>query len=463
MTVDFSPNTIHCGDNLEILKSIPDGVVDLCYIDPPFYSKRNHKDVSKKTSEVRGFQDTWSGDKQNYLDFMKPRVEEIFRVLKPNGSFYLHCDISAVFHLKVICDEVFGPEGFLNDIVWKRHSSSKNTSRNYASIADHILFYAKGSDYTFHMQYTPIDEKVFNLVEKETGRRFRSQPLVVSGETDKKEFNFGGRIYTLKEGKRLKWTQETIDKRLKKNPRLIYWTKSGDPRYKTYLDERKGIMLSAIWTDIKLITSTSSERLGYPTQKPIKLMRRILNASSNEGDVVLDVFCGSGTTLVAAKELKRNFIGIDASPTACRLTASRIGYPEGKIIGYPQTKEEFSRLPDFEFVNWVSGKMNSTQKAKLKKLGIEAVCKHSNVPIFIQNSEMDDSFDSTMLEKSIKNLDAEKHAVIVIVAHDFSGKVKNAIDEWKKETNLEIITYTIEDLANNKHFLDKVSVKETLF
>ena len=140
VTVDFSPNTIFCGDNLEILKGIPDGVVDLCYIDPPFYSKRNHRDISKKTSEIRGFQDTWSGDKQNYLDFMRPRIEEIYRVLKPNGSFYLHCDISAVFHLKVICDEIFGSDCFLNDIVWKRHSSSKNTSRNYASIADHILF-----------------------------------------------------------------------------------------------------------------------------------------------------------------------------------------------------------------------------------------------------------------------------------------------------------------------------------
>lgn len=463
MTVDFSPNTIYCGNNLEILKKIPDGMVDLCYIDPPFYSKRNHKDISKKTSEIRGFQDTWSGDKQNYLDFMRPRIVEIHRVLKPNGSFYLHCDISAVFHLKVICDDIFGPNGFLNDIVWKRHSSSKNTSRNYASIADHILFYAKGEDYTFHMQYTPIDPKVFNKVEKETGRRFRSQPLVVSGDTDKKEFNFGGRVYTLKDGKRLKWTQKTIDKRLKKNPRLIYWTSGGEPRYKTYLDERKGIMLSAIWTDIKLITSTSSERLGYPTQKPIKLMRRIIKASSNKGDLVLDAFCGSGTTVVAAKELKRKYIGIDASPTACRLTAKRISYSEGKIKGYPATKEDFSRLPDFEFVNWASGMLNSTQKTRLGKIGIDAMCKHSGTPVIIRNAELDIDSDVKDIQNIIKKLPTGKFNAIAIVAHGFSKEISNALEKLKEEEKFDLKTYTITQLRENKHFKDKISVKETLF
>ncbi|MHA1372317.1 MAG: site-specific DNA-methyltransferase, partial [Promethearchaeota archaeon] len=349
-------NRLYCGDNLKILAGFPDEIVDLCYIDPPFFSRRTHRDVARSSSEVRGFNDTWGGDINNYIDFIRPRIKEIFRVLKPDGSFYLHCDISGVFHLKVLCDEIFGSDSFLNDIIWKRHSPSKNTDRNYASIADHILFYVKGSNYTFNVQYLPIDKSVFNMVEPETGRRFRSQPLVVKGNQEGKVYDFGGRKYVIKKGKALKWTQETIDRRLKKNPLLIYWTSGGEPRYKTYLDEHKGIKLSCIWTDIKLVTSTSSERLDYPTQKPIKLLERIIKVSSNPGDVVLDAFCGSGTTVIAAKKLKRQFIGIDVSPTACRLAASRISYPVESIIGHPAGRDDLEKLPEFEVLNWVCWK-----------------------------------------------------------------------------------------------------------
>jgi site-specific DNA-methyltransferase (adenine-specific) len=140
MDVTSSPGTIICGDNLAALQSMPASSVDLCYIDPPFFSRRNHQDLGKGTDEVRGFHDTWSGDIQNYIDFMKLRVQEISRLLKPNGSFYLHCDVSAVFHLKVMCDGIFGGDRFLTDIIWKRHSPSKNTGRNYGNIVDHVLY-----------------------------------------------------------------------------------------------------------------------------------------------------------------------------------------------------------------------------------------------------------------------------------------------------------------------------------
>lgn len=363
----FTPNTIYCGDNLEILQSFPDSVIDLCYIDPPFFSRRNHVDLAKGTAEVRGFHDTWSGDIKNYIEFMKPRVEEIFRVLKSDGTFYLHCDVSAVFHLKVMCDAIFDGDNFLNDIIWKRHSPSKNTDRNYGSIVDHVLYYAKGPDYTFNVQYIPMDDSVFNIVEPETGRRFRSQPLVVKGNQEGKVFDFGGRKYTIKKNKALKWTQETIDARLKKNPLLIYWTASGEPRYKTYLDESKGIKLTSLWSDIKLVTSTSSERLAYPTQKPQKFMERIVNVSSNPGDIVLDAFCGSGTTLVAAKAVGRQFVGIDVSPTACRLAASRLGYPVDQIVGHPKNAEDWQPLPEFESVNWERWKVKK-EKEKRKSL-----------------------------------------------------------------------------------------------
>ncbi|MHA1682144.1 MAG: DNA methyltransferase [Promethearchaeota archaeon] len=440
-----------------MLKGLETGFIDLCYIDPPFFSRRNHKDVSKSTSEVRGFQDTWTGDITNYINFIKPRISEIYRVLKPNGTLYLQCDVSAVFHLKVACDEIFSYDNFLNCIVWKRHSPSKNTDRNYGSIADYILIYVKGPKYTFNVQYLPIDQKVFNMVEPVTGRKFRSQPLVVKGNQEGRVFDFGGRKYTIKKGKALKWTQETINKRLAKNPRLIYWTSGGEPRYKTYLDEHKGIKLSCLWTDIQLITSTSSERLGYPTQKPRKLIERIIKVSSNPGDVVLDAFNGSGTTTFCAKNLNRKFIGIDRSATACRLAASRISYPVRDIVGHPVSKEELSTIEDFEFVNWIAWKMNATQNHDYRKEGIDAICRGTGVPVIMkQSAELKrDEFHelASILEARVG--DTNTGAIVVL---DRTGEMSKFGNELPGKTGVVIKIYTIDDLNGNVHVSDNVSI-----
>ncbi|MHA1794137.1 MAG: DNA methyltransferase [Promethearchaeota archaeon] len=450
-------NKLYCGDNLEILKRFPSGVVDLCYIDPPFFSRRNHVDFSASTSEVRGFQDTWGGKMEKYLSFMKPRIQEIYRVLKPNGTFYLHCDVSGVFHLKVACDEIFGEEGFLNCIIWKRHSPSKNTDRNFGSIVDYILVYVKGSDYVFNVQYLPIDEKVFNLTEPETGRKFRSQPLVVKGNQAGKVFDFGGRKYTIKEGKALKWTQKTIDKRLKRNPRLIYWTSGGEPRYKTYLDEHKGIKLSCLWTDIKLITSTSSERLNYPTQKPRKLLERIIKVSTNEGDLVLDAFNGSGTTIYCAKKLNRKFIGIDVSPTACRLAASRIGYNVNEINGHPYTIEDLKSIPFFEYKNWVCWKMNATQKMNNKKFKIDAITRSTRIPIIIKQENSITKADLAHLKNFLSMNKTKNSQVGVVITLDRQGSEREiVVDEYK------IKHYSIKDLNEGMHNNEGISINTTL-
>ncbi|HME53616.1 MAG TPA: site-specific DNA-methyltransferase [Candidatus Lokiarchaeia archaeon] len=457
----FKPNTIYCGDNLEILQSYPDGIIDLCYIDPPFFSRRNHQDLAKGTAEVRGFHDTWSGNIENYIDFMQPRVQEIYRVLKPDGSFYLHCDVSAVFHLKVMCDEIFGSDDFLNDIVWKRHSPSKNTDRNYGSIVDHVLYYAKGTGYTFNVQYITMDDSVFNIVEPETGRLFRSQPLVVRGNQEGKLFDFGGRKYTIKKNKALKWTQETIDARLKKNPLLIYWTGSGEPRYKTYLDESKGIKLTSLWSDIKLVTSTSSERLAYPTQKPQKFMERIISVSSNPGDIVLDAFCGSGTTIVAASALGRQFAGIDASPTACRLTASRIGYPVEKIIDHPKTGEDLQHVPEFEFINWVAWKMNANVKADFP--GINAVCRHTKIPVFAKQDTSLVPEDLDGMVSFIEDVQERAQRKGACVALAFDENIDAFLGNLRDEKSIHIYRFTIDDLNRNKHLDDGITISTKLF
>ncbi|MEX2715363.1 MAG: site-specific DNA-methyltransferase [Candidatus Sigynarchaeum springense] len=461
--MEIAPNTIYCGDNLAILKSLPSSSINLCYIDPPFFSRRNHKDIAKGTDEVRGFHDTWSGDITNYIEFMRPRVQEINRVLTPNGSFYLHCDVSAVFHLKVMCDDIFGMDNFSTDIIWKRHSPSKNTGRNYGNIVDHILYYVKGEDYTFNVQYIPMDDSVFNIVEPETGRRFRSQPLVVKGNQEGKVFDFGGRTYTIKKGQALKWSQETINKRLSKNPRLIYWTSGGEPRYKTYLDESKGIKLTSLWDDIKLVTSTSSERLDYPTQKPLRFLERIISVSSNQGDVVLDAFCGSGTTLVAAKKLGRAFVGIDTSPTACRLAASRLGLPVDAIIGHPSTRDDFIRLPSFEFRNWIAWKLNAAQKHGLVTAGIDMICRNTRIPVVVKNEGKLTENDLSRLVSVLDARQDENARKGACIAMDFAQGIDAYIGRLKSEKQIIIYKYGIDDLLAEKHVKDGISIMNRLF
>ncbi len=465
LAFEFAPDSIYCGDNLDVLKHVPGGIVDLCYIDPPFFSRRNHSDRSKATAEVRGFKDTWSGDIQNYVDFMRPRVQQIHRVLRPGGTFYLHCDVSGVFHLKVMCDEIFGPDAFMNDIIWKRHSPSKNTGTNYGSIVDHVLFYTKGPGHTFNVQYIPMDDVVFNLVEEGTERRFRSQPLVVKGNQEGKVFDFGGRTYTIKKGMALKWSQETIDARLAKNPRLIYWTGGGEPRYKTYLDESKGIKLTSLWDDIKLFTSTSSERLAYPTQKPIKFMARVVSVSSNAGDLVLDAFCGSGTTLLAARNLGRRFAGIDASPTACRLAGSRLGIQPKNIMGHPATADAFDALPPFEFVNWVSWIMNATQKHDLHSFSIDIVCRHTKVPVVVKQGTPLVPGD---LEGLLAYLSKARHTSDGTASRGacISTRVDPGVDSFianiAREKGATITRYSIDDLLQDVHVTGGVSVRTRL-
>ncbi len=459
----LAPNKIYCGDNLVVLKLLPSGSVDLCYIDPPFFSRRNHKDIAKGTDEVRGFLDTWSGEIKNYIEFMRLRVQEIHRVLKPSGSFYLHCDVSAVFHLKVMCDEIFGEERFSTDIVWKRHSPSKNTGRNYGNIVDHVLYYVKGDDYTFNVQYIAMDDSVFNIVEPETGRRFRSQPLVVRGNQEGKVFDFGGRSYTIKKGQALKWSQETIDDRLARNPRLIYWTGGGEPRYKTYLDESKGIKLTSLWTDIKLVTSTSSERLDYPTQKPQRFLERIISVSSDPGDIVLDAFSGSGTTLVAAKALDRGFVGIDVSPTACRLAASRLGFPTESIVGHPSTSNDFKKLPGFEFRNWVAWKLNAAQKHDAEQKGIDAVCRNTRIPVVIKNDGELAEQDLAGLVSVLETRHAQETRKGVCVATEFGQNIDAYLARIKMEKQITIFKYGIDDLLAEKHLKDGITISSRLF
>ena len=340
---------LYFGDCLDILKGLnkehPEGFIDLIYIDPPFNSKRDYNvlfeslDLSDSTAQKQAFADTWSNvsylDTLNeiqeldldlfqflkgldsirvhksavaYLTTMAIRIFYMRKVLKDSGSFYLHCDPAMSHYLKLVCDLVFGQDNFRNDISWKR-TSGHSDAKGYGSAHDVILYYTMSKDSLWNLLYQPYESdyvKTYYRYSDPDGRKWMSGDLGAAG------LQGGGYEYEWKGVKRL-WrvpvsTMEQMDKDGK-----IFYTKNGIPRIKRYLDESKGIPAQDIWTDIEALRSWHKERLGYDTQKPEALLERIIQASSNEGDLIADFFCGCGTTIAVAEHLNRNWIGVDIS------------------------------------------------------------------------------------------------------------------------------------------------------
>jgi DNA modification methylase len=362
---------IYCGDNLEQLAKFPPECVDLIYIDPPFNSNRNYEVFWGETKEKRSFEDRHEST-QAYIDYMRPRCVELARVLKKTGSLYYHCDWHASHYVKVMLDQIFGENNFVNEIIWKRqsaHNDAKQGSKHLGRVHDTIFFYAGTGDYTFNHQYKPYDpeyvEAFYKHVEPGTGRRYRLGDLTAPGGAAEAKRN--PRYEFLGVTRYWRYSEENMHK-LHKEGRIVQTKAGAVPAYKRYLDEGKGTPIGTVWDDIGPVQSAAEESLGYPTQKPLALLERILNLSSNPNDIVLDAFCGCGTALVAAQNLGRQWIGIDISPTACRVMAKRLkdvchmresdqGHrahdPKSFIVrDLPWTPAKLKELPPFEFENW---------------------------------------------------------------------------------------------------------------
>ena len=415
-------NTLYFGDNLDIMRQyIKDETVDLVYLDPPFKSDQDYnvlfanKDGTKAGAQIKAFEDTWSWDQEAaaeyqrtveaggrvsqvmqafrlflgendmlaYLTMMAPRLVELRRVLKPTGSIYLHCDPTASHYIKLLMDAVFGPEQFQNEIVWKR-TSARSDSHRYNHIHDVILFYSIGRGFTWNVQYMPYDDayinKFYRHIEKDTGRRYTLSDLMAPG-TRKGESGKPWRgIDPNARGNHWKYTVSTLDE-LDSIGR-IYWPPKGRvPRFKRYLDEMDGLPLQSIWVDIPPVSAHAAERLGYPTQKPEALLERIIQASSNPGDVVLDPFCGCGTAIAVAQRLGRRWIGIDITHLAISLMKHRLHSAFGEkvayeVIGEPITVEGagvLAKEDPYQFQWWVLGLVGarSVEKKKGADRGID--------------------------------------------------------------------------------------------
>ncbi|WP_299291788.1 site-specific DNA-methyltransferase [Nitrosopumilus sp.] len=318
-------NRILCGNALSHLDELPDDSVNLVYLDPPFFAnrifqKKNHEGNSPS------FNDKWVGGISEYISLMHDVFEHSKRLLKDTGSIYVHCDWHASHYLKVELDKVFGYDNFRNEIVWKRHNSHNDTkqgARNMGRIHDVILFYSKGKSPTWNPIYQKYPEeyvkKAYKHLEEKTGRYYAHGDLGGPGGAAK-----GDPYYTFLGITRYWRYSEKKMNQLYKEGKIVQTKPGNMPMLKRYLDEMKGIQLQDIWDDIKPIQHTRKESTRYPTQKPIKLLERIISMSTNEKDIVLDAFCGSGTTLVAAHNLGRRWIGIDQNPEACDIAEKRI-------------------------------------------------------------------------------------------------------------------------------------------
>ncbi len=401
-------NRLYFGDCLDVMREdITDESVDLIYLDPPFNSKRLYNAFIGGAQWV-AFDDTWSwheavddfhevasdtrpadaieglrrilGENSQlaYLSYMANRLRECHRVLKGSGSIYLHCDPTMSHYLKVVMDAVFGVENFKNELVWKRtgaHSDVSQGARHMGRIHDTILRFSKGTSPTWNIVYVPYDQQYINSAYRNTdeaGRRYQTQPLHAAKPGGDTRYEWRGKLPPA--GRYWAYSKENMD-RLEAEGRIAY-SRTGTPRYKIYLDEMQGKALQDIWDDIPPVHVNLKERLGYPTQKPTALVERIIRSSSNEGDLVLDPFCGCGTTVHAAQNLNRNWIGIDICVNACKVIEERLRghfdslWDDVEFIGLPKTRDDAKTLADldkFRFERWAASLVDGMEANKRQR------------------------------------------------------------------------------------------------
>lgn len=345
-------NRLYYGDNLEILKKLLDdsdvrGKVKLIYIDPPYATKSSFESRSQEFA----YDDLLSGS--YYLEFLRQRLILMRELLADDGSIYVHLDSNMAFAVKLIMDEVFGEKNFRNWITRKKCNPKNYTRNQYGNISDYILFYSKTKNYIFNQQFTAWDEetskKEYQYIEKETGRRFKKVPIhapgVRNGETG---MEWKGMLPP--PGKHWQYRPKTLDEMDERGE--IYWSANGNPRRKVYLDQSKGIAEQDIWMDFKDAHNQNIKITGYPTEKNPDMLKQIISASSNEGDLVLDAFSGSGTTCEVAESNGRKWIGIDNSYLAITTTLKRLANGTERMGDYvirEKSKESTTQLSFDDF------------------------------------------------------------------------------------------------------------------
>ena len=420
----MAKNALYFGDNLDVLRRyIPDASVDLIYLDPPFNSNADYNvlfaeaDGDRAASQIKAFKDTWRWDVETarayeafvetaprvasvtlqafrtllganamlaYLTMMAARLVELHRTLKPTGSLYLHCDSTASHYLKILLDAIFGKEMYANEIIWKRtgaHSDAKQGAVHFGRIHDSIFYYRKSPTTRFNTLWADYDqdyiESHYRNIEPGTGRRFRKGDLTAARPGGDTSYEWKG----VKPYKGRYWAYSRAKmEEFEAAGRLVY-TRTGMPEFKRYLDEMPGRPCQDVWDDIPPINSQAAERLGYPTQKPEALLDRIIKSSSNEGETVLDPFCGCGTAVSVAQRLGRNWVGIDITHLAIGLIKGRLRDAYGEaiagtydVVGEPVSvpdAETLAKADRYQFQYWALGLVGARPVAEDRKKGAD--------------------------------------------------------------------------------------------
>jgi DNA modification methylase len=327
-------NQLILGDCLEVMKGMESESIDLIYLDPPFFSNRNYEVIWGDKGEIRSFEDRWSGGIDHYIGWLKERVQEMHRLLKPTGSIYLHCDWHADAYIRVyILDKIFGIQNFRNKITWKRattHNDYKQGAKQFGRVCDYLYLYNKDSRLstfnTIFEGYTKeYIESTYNKVESNTGRRFKASDLSAAKPGGDTYYDWHGKFPP----KNRFWAYSKENMQAFEREGRLYYSSKGKPYLKHYLDEMPGVSIDDLWLNCQF--KKQSERIGYPTQKPEALMERVIKSASNEGDTVLDPFVGGGTTVVVADKYDRKWIGIDQSVQAIKISELRINKNQGNL------------------------------------------------------------------------------------------------------------------------------------
>jgi len=379
---------IFCADNLDRLPEFPDECVDLIYLDPPFFSNRRYEVIWGDEAEIRSFEDRWKGGIEYYVEWMRERVAHMHRILKPTGLLYLHCDATASHYLKVMLDREFGRNNVRNEIVWC-YSGGGIPTKDFPRKHDLILRYTKSDEYFYVPVYRPY-----------------SAGTVQRGRTQVKGKYFAAGL------------------------------------------RDEGTPIEDWWIDVPKITSpTDLEKLGYPTQKSEALLERIIATSSEPDDIVLDPFCGCGTTIAVAEKLKRRWIGIDISPTAVNLMVRRMAKlgATAKTDGLPKTLDDLRRLKHFEFQNWVIQRVHGRHnRKKTGDLGIDGFSFLEGLPIQVKQV---DTVDRPVLDAFETALRRDGKHKGYIIAFGFNRGAHEEAARAKRE-GLEIAIIEVATLMD---------------
>jgi DNA modification methylase len=441
---------IYCDDNLHRLAQFPDECVDLIYLDPPFFSNRYYEVIWGDEAEVRSFEDRWHGGIQVYVSWMRERALEMHRILRRSGSLYLHCDPTASHYLKTMLDEIFGRENFRNEIIWERTAAKGHASRKLASNHDVILAYGRSAGAYFQPARRAPDAAYlqrFDLDDGDGRGPYRLAPLDNPAVRPNLTYPYKGHEPPARGWRISLGVMEKLDA----EGRLAFPRKAGGRiARKHYLREQKWPVIGDVWTDIPPLQAASAERLGYPTQKPLALLERLISSASKPGDIVLDPFCGCGTTIAVAQQIGRQWIGIDISPTAVGLMKARLTTlrtPHIKLVGMPVTVAQLQTLKPFEFQNWVIQRMHGTHSPRnVADMGIDGYSFMLHEPVQVKQSR---SVGRPVVDGFQTAVQRTRKTKGYVVAFSFTKGAYEEAARVKATTGMDIVLVEVADLLRD--------------